>query len=171
MCGINKLDKAPRPSISNIIWILSSGTICQLNQIFSNSVAAMLSTTNYLGCKSSQRNILLLIICFLLFCHLFRHCLCFSLFHEMNELTVKIGSSQDSHFGPLPDTHGVKTHSLKFQNSSPFDLSQQSKNQMFCKKNQVKDLLGNVDLELPKWLFFDIKIDGKKNNISFRTMT
>ena len=63
---------------------------------------------------------------------------------------LKIGSSQDSHFGPLPDTHGVKTHSLKFRNSSPFDLSQQSKNQMFCKKNQVKDLLGNVDLELPK---------------------
>ena len=89
MCGINKLDKAPRPSISNVIWILSSGTICQLNQIFSNSEAAMLSTTNYLGCKSSQRNILLLIICFLSFCHLFRHCLCFSLFHEMNELTVE----------------------------------------------------------------------------------
>ena len=89
MCGINKLDKAPRPSISNVIWILSSATICQLNQIFSNSEAAMLSTTNYLGCKSSQRNILLLIICFLLFCHLFRHCLCFSLFHEMNELTVE----------------------------------------------------------------------------------
>ena len=83
------LDKAPRLSISNDFWILSSDTICQLNQIFSNSEAAMLSTTNYLGCKSSQRNILLLIICFLLFCHLFRHCLCFSLFHEMNELTVE----------------------------------------------------------------------------------
>ena len=37
------LDKAPRPSISNGIWILSSDTICQLNQLFSNSEAAMLS--------------------------------------------------------------------------------------------------------------------------------
>ena len=38
------LDKAPRPSISNVIRILSSDTICQLNQLFSNSEAAMLST-------------------------------------------------------------------------------------------------------------------------------
>ena len=35
-------DKAPRPSISNVIWILSSDTICLLNQLFSNSEAAML---------------------------------------------------------------------------------------------------------------------------------
>ena len=28
------LDKAPRPSIINVIWILSSDTICQLNHIF-----------------------------------------------------------------------------------------------------------------------------------------
>ena len=38
-----RVDKAPRPSISNVIWILSSDTICQLNQLFSNSEAAMLS--------------------------------------------------------------------------------------------------------------------------------
>ena len=37
------LDKASRLSISNDIGILSSDTICQLNQIFSNSEAAMLS--------------------------------------------------------------------------------------------------------------------------------
>ena len=37
------LDKAPRPSISNVIWILSSDTICQLNQLFPNSGATMLS--------------------------------------------------------------------------------------------------------------------------------
>ena len=37
------LDKAPRLSISNDFWILSSDTICQLNQIFPNSEAAMLS--------------------------------------------------------------------------------------------------------------------------------
>ena len=36
-------DKAPRPSISNVIWFLSSDTICQLNQLFSNSEVAMLS--------------------------------------------------------------------------------------------------------------------------------
>ena len=36
-------DKAPRPSISNDIWIMSS-IICQLNQLFSNSEAAMLSS-------------------------------------------------------------------------------------------------------------------------------
>ena len=50
MCGINKLDKAPRPSISNVIWILSSGTICQLNQSFSKSEAARLSSN-----KGSQK--------------------------------------------------------------------------------------------------------------------
>ena len=35
------LDKAPRPSNSNVIWILSSDTdtICELNQLFSNSEA------------------------------------------------------------------------------------------------------------------------------------
>ena len=27
-----RVDKAPRPSIGNVIWILSSDTICQLNQ-------------------------------------------------------------------------------------------------------------------------------------------
>ena len=31
------------PSLSNVIWILSSDTICQLNQLFSNSEAEMLS--------------------------------------------------------------------------------------------------------------------------------
>ena len=38
------LDKAPCPSISNFIWVLPSDTICQLNQLFSNSEVAMLST-------------------------------------------------------------------------------------------------------------------------------
>ena len=37
------LDKAPRLSISIVIWILSSDTICQLNQFNTNSEAAMLS--------------------------------------------------------------------------------------------------------------------------------
>ena len=37
------LDKAPRPSISNVYWISSSDTICQLSQLFSNSEGAMLS--------------------------------------------------------------------------------------------------------------------------------
>ena len=39
------LDQAPRPSISNVIWVLSSDTdtICQLNQLNTNSEAAMLS--------------------------------------------------------------------------------------------------------------------------------
>ena len=37
------LDKAPRLSISIVIWILSSVTICQLNQFNTNSEAAMLS--------------------------------------------------------------------------------------------------------------------------------
>ena len=35
----SSLDKAPR--LSNDIWSLSSDTICQLNQLFSNSEAAM----------------------------------------------------------------------------------------------------------------------------------
>ena len=38
------LDKAPRLSISIVIWILSSDTICQLNQFHTNSEAVMLST-------------------------------------------------------------------------------------------------------------------------------
>ena len=41
------LDKAPRLSISIVIWILSSDTvdtICQLNQFITNSEAAMLSS-------------------------------------------------------------------------------------------------------------------------------
>ena len=38
------IDKAPRLSISIVIWILSSDTICQLNQFNTNSEAAMLST-------------------------------------------------------------------------------------------------------------------------------
>ena len=38
------VDKAPRLSISIVIWILSSDTICQLNQFNTNSEAAMLST-------------------------------------------------------------------------------------------------------------------------------
>ena len=48
------IDKAPRPRISNVIWILPSDTvsICQLNQIFSNSEAAMLSMLN--RCSSVQ---------------------------------------------------------------------------------------------------------------------
>ena len=38
-----KVDKAPRLSISIVIWILSSDTTCQLNQFNTNSEAAMLS--------------------------------------------------------------------------------------------------------------------------------
>ena len=37
---IERLDKAPRLSISILIWILSSDTICQLNQFHTNSKAA-----------------------------------------------------------------------------------------------------------------------------------
>ena len=42
----NAVHKALRPSISNVIWVLSSDTdtIFQLNQLFSNSEAAMLSS-------------------------------------------------------------------------------------------------------------------------------
>ena len=40
------LDKAARPSISNIIWILLSDTICQLNQFNTNSETAMLSNND-----------------------------------------------------------------------------------------------------------------------------
>ena len=39
-----RIDKALRLSISNVIWILSSDTICQLNQFITNSEAAMLSS-------------------------------------------------------------------------------------------------------------------------------
>ena len=38
------IDKAPPLSISIFIWILSSDTICQLNQFNTNSEAAMLSS-------------------------------------------------------------------------------------------------------------------------------
>ena len=39
-----RVDKAPRLSIIIVIWILSSDTICQLNQFNTNSEAAMLAT-------------------------------------------------------------------------------------------------------------------------------
>ena len=41
-----KVDKAPRLSISIVIWILSSDTICQLNQL-----NTMLSNSNKIGIK------------------------------------------------------------------------------------------------------------------------
>ena len=41
-----ELEKAPHHNISNVIQILSSGTTCQLKQLFSKSEAAMLSTRN-----------------------------------------------------------------------------------------------------------------------------
>ena len=40
----NAVHKALRPSISNVISILSSDTICQLNQLFSKRAATMLSS-------------------------------------------------------------------------------------------------------------------------------
>ena len=43
----HNLDKAPRLSISIVIWILSSDTICQLNQFNTNSETAMLSNQNF----------------------------------------------------------------------------------------------------------------------------
>ena len=46
------VDKAPRPSISNFIWVLSSDTICQLNQFNTNSEAAMLSRQSGLCARS-----------------------------------------------------------------------------------------------------------------------
>ena len=42
--GTRGVDKAPRLSTSIVIWVLSSDTICQLNQLNTNSDAAMLST-------------------------------------------------------------------------------------------------------------------------------
>ena len=50
-CHRTSIDKAPRPSISNVIWILSSVTVCQLNQLFSNSEAAMLFTQVFWFCS------------------------------------------------------------------------------------------------------------------------
>ena len=42
---VHKVHKAPRLSISILIWILSSDTTCQLKQFNTNSEAAMLSNT------------------------------------------------------------------------------------------------------------------------------
>ena len=50
----SRVDKAPRPSISNVIWVLSSDTICQLNQLFSNSEVAMLSMTEVLTVGNAE---------------------------------------------------------------------------------------------------------------------
>ena len=47
--NLSRLDKAPRLSISIVIWILSSDTICQLNQFNTNSEAAMLSRSVFLN--------------------------------------------------------------------------------------------------------------------------
>ena len=48
------VDKAPRPSISNVIWVLSSDNICQINQLFSNSEVAMLSMTEVLTVGNAE---------------------------------------------------------------------------------------------------------------------
>ena len=61
------LDKAPRLSISIVIWILSSDTICQLNQFNTNSEAAMLSSfysllTSRILCVSLSKVIFLWIL-------------------------------------------------------------------------------------------------------------
>ena len=37
------IDKAPRSSIGNVIWVLLFDTVCQLSHLFSNSEPAMLS--------------------------------------------------------------------------------------------------------------------------------
>ena len=47
--NVISVDKAPRLSISIVIWILSSDTICQLNQFNTNSEAAMLSRSVFLN--------------------------------------------------------------------------------------------------------------------------
>ena len=48
------VDKAPRPSISNVIWVLSSDNIYQINQLFSNSEVAMLSMTEVLTVGNAE---------------------------------------------------------------------------------------------------------------------
>ena len=48
------VEKALRPSISNDIWVLPSDTICQLNQLFSNSEVAMLSMTEVLTVGNAE---------------------------------------------------------------------------------------------------------------------
>ena len=53
----NGVDKASRPSISNVIWILSSDTytICQLNQLFSNGEPAIRSRMATFLSKSKSK--------------------------------------------------------------------------------------------------------------------
>ena len=48
------VDKAPRLSISIVIWILSSDTICRLNQFNTNDEAAMLSKDTILSVNIEQ---------------------------------------------------------------------------------------------------------------------
>ena len=47
-------NKEPRLSISNVFSVLSSDTICQLNQLFSNSEVAMLSMTEVLTVGNAE---------------------------------------------------------------------------------------------------------------------
>ena len=54
---IERLDKAPRLSISILIWILSSGTICQLNQFHTNSEAATQSGCCLGGAKQRSKGL------------------------------------------------------------------------------------------------------------------
>ena len=51
------VEKAPRPSINNVFWILSSDTICQLDQLFSNIEAAMLSKHVHKGTRKETHEI------------------------------------------------------------------------------------------------------------------
>ena len=52
------LDKALRPSISNVIWVLSSDTdtICQVNQLFSNLVRQQCCLVNSFERTARHRN-------------------------------------------------------------------------------------------------------------------
>ena len=47
LCGV---DKAPRLSISIVIWILSSDTVCQLNQIVRRQCYLNIPICSYEGC-------------------------------------------------------------------------------------------------------------------------
>ena len=46
---VNQQTRHHFASISNVIWIVSSDTICQLNQLISNSGAATLSIKQFLN--------------------------------------------------------------------------------------------------------------------------
>ena len=98
------------------------------------------------------------------FLNIFLCCLCFSLFHEMNELMVENWTI--SRFPLWPTSWHSWCKNTFIEIPELLILWSFTTNRCFVKKNQVM-LIWTYQYDF----FIKIKIDGTKTNIPFRTMT